>query len=125
MAEIIRITAEIEEFGKNNNESVIVELLEKYGYCSIVAVLFLFSFSFPYIFYREQIKVVNEMNIKNQQYRNKIENTKAQRVELVNNIQSLEIQLLNKKNDLNSVRENSQMQIIAMERYNIKLNIYL
>lgn len=57
------------------------------------------------------------MNNKIKDLRNQLENTSAKRDEIIECIQTLDAQLLQKRNDLNSVLESSQTKELALERY--------
>lgn len=57
------------------------------------------------------------MKSKAKEFQSRIENTMAKRVELLESINSMEGQLLKKRNDLSSVLESSQIKTMAMERY--------
>lgn len=59
------------------------------------------------------------MNAKIKEFRSKIENKTANRVELVESVKSLEAQLLEKRNDFNSVSEKNQIKKMEKERYNL------
>lgn len=51
-----------------------------------------------------------------QEFCNQIQSTKERQEEFFKNIQSLKVTLLSKKNELNSVLEESQIKKLAMER---------
>lgn len=63
------------------------------------------------------------MSIKMQEFRNQIEIMKAQQEEFIKKIQSLERELLNMKNNLNSVLQDSELKKQAMDRYNLRYNL--
>lgn len=57
------------------------------------------------------------MNNKIKEFQNRIESLMATREELVESTQSLEGQLVKKRNELNSIIEKTQIKTMAMERY--------
>lgn len=63
------------------------------------------------------------MQNKIREFRNQIESAEIQHQELLNNIQSLEVQLLKKRNDLSLLLEDSQTKKMAKERYYLRFNI--
>lgn len=65
---------------------------------------------------RDEIKNLTEMTNKIKEFQNQIENLTGLREELVESTQSLEGQLVEKRNDLNSEVESGQIKTTAMER---------
>lgn len=65
---------------------------------------------------RDEIKNVTEMTKKIKEFQNRIESLTTSREEILESTQSLEGQLVKKRNDLKSIVESSQIKTTAMER---------
>lgn len=122
---VIQINAEIDEFSIVSNENSVLDRVEKYRWAKLKLRLMAYWFELKitprtiYSIYRDDLKHFTESNNKIKEFQNQIENTMAKRVEILESIKTMEVQLVKKRSELTSILETSQIKTMAMERYTI------